>query len=211
MPPVLIETVRVRDGTAPLWPLHEQRLKASAERLRIALPSIAVPSVDGDAVLRLNVRDGEATWERRETGATTPLSLVTSSVGHRPYRDKTDQRSWFDRALAEARERGAGEPLLLANGWVAEAARFALLWERGGHIGTTALRLGVLPSVGVARARQVLGEAAIVEEEIGVGALRNLAFCLVNAARGVVPVADLDGEVVALPSFAVRLDKGFWS
>lgn len=206
----LIETVRIVDGRAPLWPLHLARLRRSALRLRVPVPDVNVPIGDGDAVMRLTLGEAGVMWEARAPGETRPLSLVTSPVGHRPYPDKTTERGPFDRALAEARERGADEPLLLVRGRVAEAARFAVVWERDGRLGTPPLALGVLPSVGLERLRQLL-PGTIEEMEIGRAELRTLPFCLVNAARGVIGVARWDGEIVATPTFAEGASSTFWS
>src|SRR5690625_130218 len=48
----VFETVRVHDGSMPLWPLHEQRLLAGADRLKISVHISQVRSVRGRLVAK---------------------------------------------------------------------------------------------------------------------------------------------------------------
>jgi branched-subunit amino acid aminotransferase/4-amino-4-deoxychorismate lyase len=205
----LIETIRVRDGAAPLWPLHLRRLTESCRTLGIPVPQELVPPEGGpDRVHRLEVSDLGCTVTERPLGSIEPVRLVTTAVTHHPYPHKTTARAQFEQAAAEARSAGADEGLLLTSGGeVAETSIWGVFWWEGGRLCAPALKLGILP--GVARAR--IAELVPVEERrVPRRGLEERALLLANAARGVVEVATLDGVPVPRSPGTSVLRKRFW-
>src|SRR5919108_1562357 len=103
-PAHLIETIRIRDGAAPLWYLHLRRLVASCRALGVPLPrELITPAGGDDRVYRLEVGMRGVEVSERPVGSTAPVRLIVSRVMHRPYPHKTTDRAQFDEALAEAR------------------------------------------------------------------------------------------------------------
>ena len=208
--PILLETIRIRDGAAPLWGLHLARLYRSCKELGVPPPpALDVPAGGRDRVRRLAVsRRGVEVTERR-VGTTRPADLVTAGTVHRLYAHKTADRSAFDRALAEAAKTGADDAVLLTEaGWVAECAVWTLFWwEEDGTLATPALELGVLP--GVARAR-IAATVPLVERRVRREALLGRSLFLANAARGIVAVRRLDGEAVPASAATDVLRGRFW-
>jgi len=207
----LIETVRVFRGVAPLWYLHLRRLAASCKALGVPLPGeLPTPSGDPDRVHRLQVGRRGAEISERPVGSTQPVSLVTvRGTTHHPYPHKTTDRAQFDRALGEARSAGADDGILLAEGgWVAEAAIWSVFWWEEGRVAAPPLRLGVLPGVARARIEELTG--GLVERRVQMEAIRGQSLFVANAARGVVPVARLDGAAVPPAAETARLASEFW-
>ena len=125
----LFETVRVRDGVAPLWPLHLERLRRSAQALDIPLPDITRPEGGEDRVLRFECHDGGLYVTEREVGGTAPLALVTAPMPHQGYPHKVAARAWLDSARLLARARSADDMLFFdADGWLVEASIWAIGW-----------------------------------------------------------------------------------
>ena len=90
---------------------------------------------------------------------------------------------------------------------MAEATVWTVFWWEGETLRTPALALQVLP--GVARAR--IGELVpLVEAWSGRGELTGKSLFLANAARGIVPVATLDGEPVPSHKRTAKLARKFW-
>lgn len=207
---MLIETVVVRSGRAPLWELHMARMQLAAAQLGLPAPDATEPVGGSDRILRLMLGRAGTSTKFRDLGSQGPVRLATVDVLHRPYPHKTVQRAVFDQALAEAQAVGADEPLLLADGeFVAESARFAVVWEDDqGRLAAPPLALGILPSVGRARLHQLSG--GIVEQAVERGGLDGRAVALVNAVRGVVPIASLDGTKVPQSALLERLAERFW-
>ena len=206
----LIETVRIRTGSAPLWYLHLRRLAVSCKALGVPLPAeLLTPSGGPDRVHRLQVGRGGAVISDRPVGGTDPVSLVTVGVEHRPYPHKTTERLQFDRALEEARAAGADDGLLLTEGgWVAEATIWSVCWWEEGRVVAPPLRLGVLPGVARARIGELTG--GMVERRVKVDEIRGRSLFVANAARGIVPVARLDGESVPPSRETAGLASSFW-
>jgi branched-subunit amino acid aminotransferase/4-amino-4-deoxychorismate lyase len=210
-PPVaLIETIRIRQGQAPLWYLHLRRLAVSCKSLGIPLPGeLVVPSGGSDRVYRLEVGMRGVQVSERLPGPATPVKLVTSKVAHHSYPYKTTDRAQFDRALDAARVAGAEDALLLTpGGFVAETAIWSVLWWEDQQLCAPAYDLGILPGVGRARLTELVG---LVEERHS--APRDLvgrSIFLVNAVRGVVSVASLDGTPVPPSSRTDALARQFW-
>src|SRR3989441_13354127 len=82
----LIETIRVRDGRIPLLQRHLARLARSLAELRLPKPSQDVALLvrpfagTGDAVLRVEVRDGRASVTVRELPPLDPPAVITASA-----------------------------------------------------------------------------------------------------------------------------------
>src|SRR3954463_13570367 len=85
-PPALIETVRIRNGAAPLWYLHLRRLAVSCKALGIPLPGELPPPEGGaDRVYRLEVGMRGVQVSERLVGASAPARLLVSKVAHHSY------------------------------------------------------------------------------------------------------------------------------
>lgn len=207
----LIETVRVIGGRAPLWPLHLARLRNSATRLEIRVPDLSPPKGGEDRVVRFAVSDGEVTTSERSVGSTEPLRLITSPAVHRGYPHKTADRGWLAAARNGVQPVGGDDALLLDSaGRVVEASMWAIGWWDGEQLCFPPLALGGLPSV----ARYRLDEASrggIHEMSLFREALAWRALFACNAARGVVPVATLDGDDVPGNKRTRALAERFWN
>ena len=205
----LIETVRVRDGAAPLWYLHLRRLVESCIALGIPFPgTLETPEGGIDRVHRLEVGPRNVAVSTRLVGSSAPVTLVTARTPHRPYRHKTTRRDTFAAAAGEATAAGADDALLLdPAGRVAEATIWSVLWWDGDRLCAPPLTSGVLP--GVARAR--LAEVATLHEVAAPrSALAGRSLIVANAVRGPVPVATLDGDPVPEHPGTARLQAAFW-
>lgn len=213
-PPGLIETLRVRGGRIPFLQRHAARLGRALSVLGLTAPAedlatLVAPHAQGpDAVVRVEVREGRATVTARAVAKTVPPRLITATVPHAPYPYKTTARGVFERAAAEAWAAGGDEALLLtAEKLVAEATVWTVFWWEGETLRTPALALKVLP--GVARAR--IGELVpLVEASSGRDELAGKSLFLANAARGIVPVATLDGAPVPSHKRTAKLARRFW-
>jgi hypothetical protein len=96
----LIETIRIRNGEAPLWYLHLRRLATSCKALGIPLPGdLPTPQGGPDRVYRLEVGMRGVQLSERLVGSTEPVKLIVSRVAHHPYPHKMTDRAQFDRAL----------------------------------------------------------------------------------------------------------------
>jgi 4-amino-4-deoxychorismate lyase len=206
----LIETVRLRNGAAPLWYLHVRRLATSCRALGVPIPvDLPTPEGGSDRVHRLLVSRRGVVAGERPVGSTAPVRLVTSKVVHRPYPHKLVDRERFDRALAEAKAGGADDGLLLTvGGQVAETAIWGVFWWEDGRVAAPALDIGILPGVGRARIVEVVGE--IIERKATLEELRGKALFVANSVRGVVPVASLDGATVPESDETEALAGRFW-
>lgn len=209
-PPTLIETIRIRNGEAPLWYLHLRRLAVSCKALGVPLPAeLPPPSGGADRVYRLEVGMRGVQVSERLVGPVTPVRLTVSRVAHHSYPYKTTERAQFDRALDGARAAGADDALLLTpGGFVAETAIWSVLWWEDGQLCGPALDLGILPGVGRARLGELAGQ--VQERHTTVKDLLEFPLLLVNAVRGVVPVATLDGKPVPQSRETDALTGLFW-
>jgi branched-subunit amino acid aminotransferase/4-amino-4-deoxychorismate lyase len=208
--PGLIETVRIRSGMAPLWYLHLRRLATSCKALGIPLPAeLITPGGGADRIHRLEVGPRGVKLSERPVGSIAPIRLTLASVPYRPYPHKTTERAQFDLALEEARAARADDALMLnAGGYVAECAVWGLFWWEGGRLCAPALELGVLPGVARARLEELTG--GLVGRRVRMGDLEGRSLFVANAARGVVPVASLEGREVAQDPGTTRLSGTFW-
>jgi branched-subunit amino acid aminotransferase/4-amino-4-deoxychorismate lyase len=200
---VLIETVRVKGGKAPLWPYHLVRLARSAKALGVTVPTMVSPSGGQDRVMRYAVKSGGFTILEREVGSVAAVTLGVAPAGFRPYPHKVEERAQFDLALEGARETGVDDVLLLAEGAVAECAIWSCFWWEGSRLAAPPLGLGILP--GVARARLAELSGGLLESKVTVEQFRSRGGFVANAARGVV-------GVVGVPEAAgtVFLRTRFW-
>ncbi len=209
--PSLIETVRIRDGAAPLWYLHLRRLASSCKALGVPLPGeLPTPSGGTDRVHRLEVGPRGLAVSERAVGGSGPVSLVRARVVHRPYPHKTTKRDQFERALEEARKAGADDALLLTEGGhIAECAIWGIFWWDGDRLCAPALELGVLPGVARARLAELAGELS--ERKATPGEIEGRSLFVANSVRGVVPVSSFQGRPVPQDSGTSRLSGSFWS
>ena len=210
----LIETMRVRDGRIALLQGHLARLGRSLGQLGLPKPSQDVVALvqpfaaTGEAVLRLEVRDGRASVTVREPPTLAPPTLITASEPHQSYPHKTTERDCFTDAGREAEVAEADDALLLTpEGWVAEGTVWTVFWWDGDALRTPALDLGILPGVGRTRVLE------LVKPDQGryrKQALAGKSLFLTNAVRGVVPIASLDGVSVPADSRTAELARRFW-
>ncbi|HWN18255.1 MAG TPA: aminotransferase class IV [Gemmatimonadales bacterium] len=209
-PPSLIETIRIRNAEAPLWYLHLRRLAVSCKALGIPLPGVLeVPKGGADRVYRLEVGMRGMQVSERLVGPAIPVKLVVSKVAHHSYPYKTTDRAQFDRAGDAARAAGADDALLLTpGGFVAETSIWSVLWWEDNQLCGPALELGILPGVGRARLTELVGK--VEERRSTLMELEDRPFILVNAVRGVVPVASLDGVPVPGSRETDALARRFW-
>jgi branched-subunit amino acid aminotransferase/4-amino-4-deoxychorismate lyase len=207
--PSLIETVRVRDGRAPLWHLHLRRLVASCRTLGVPFPlEFEVPSGGTDRVQRIVVGMKGKQVTEREVGSVEPVRLITARQAHQPYPHKTADRSQFAEALAEAESAAADDALMLTpEGMVAECTIWTVFWWEGPTLVAPSLRLGILPSVSRSRIAEI---GPVTERVVPRDALNGIPIILANAARGIVPVARLDGKPVPSHPGTALLQRRFW-
>jgi 4-amino-4-deoxychorismate lyase len=206
----LIETVRLRNGAAPLWHLHVRRLATSCRALGVPIPTeLITPEGGADRVHRLLVSRRGVVAGERPVGSTAPVRLITSKVVHRPYPHKLVERERFDRALADAKAMGGDDGLLLTvGGQVAETAIWGIFWWEDGRVAAPPLEIGVLPGVGRARIGEIVGE--IQERKVTLDEIRGRPLFVANSVRGVVPVATLDGAAVPEAPETEALASRFW-
>jgi 4-amino-4-deoxychorismate lyase len=206
----LIETVRLRNGAAPLWYLHVRRLATSCRALGVPIPAdLPTPEGGADRVHRLLVSRRGVVAGERPVGSTAAVRLITSKVVHRPYPHKLVDRERFDRALADAKATGADDGLLLTvGGQVAETAIWGLFWWEEGRVAAPALDIGILPGVARARIGEVVG--GIDERKVTLEEIRGRSLFVANSVRGVVPVATLDGTAVPDSPETEGLASRFW-
>ena len=211
----LIETMRVRDGSIPLLERHLARLGRSLGELGLPKPSQDVVALvqpfagTGEAVLRLEVRDGRASVTVRELPPLAPPTLITASEPHQSYPHKTTERDCFADAGREAEVAEADDALLLTpEGWVAEGTVWTVFWWDRDALRTPALDLGILPGVGRTRVLELVQRAD--QGRYRRQALAGNSLFLTNAVRGIVPIASLDGVPVPADSRTAELARRFW-
>jgi branched-subunit amino acid aminotransferase/4-amino-4-deoxychorismate lyase len=206
----LIETVRLRNGAAPLWHLHVRRLAASCRALGVPIPTeLITPEGGADRVHRLLVSRRGLVAGERPVGSLAPVRLITSKVVHRPYPHKLVDRERFDRALADAKAAGADDGLLLTvGGQVAETAIWGVFWWEDEQVAAPALEIGVLPGVARARIEELVG--TVQQRTATLDDVRGKSLFVANAVRGVIPVASLDGATVPESADTTALATRFW-
>jgi branched-subunit amino acid aminotransferase/4-amino-4-deoxychorismate lyase len=208
--PSLIETIRIRNGTAPLWYLHLRRLAVSCKALGVPLPPELPPPEGGpDRVYRMQVGMRGLQASERLVDPPEPVKLIISRVAHHAYPYKTTDRAQFDRAQDRARGAEADDALLLTpGGFVAETAICSILWWEDGKLCGPGFDLGVLPGVGRARLTELVGQ---VEERHSTWTdIQERSPFLVNSVRGVVRISSVQGEPVRSARETDELAKRFW-
>ena len=211
----LIETMRVREGRIPLWSRHLARLERSLRELDLSTPSqdlvaLVTPLAGtGDAVLRLEVRDGRASVTVRASPALEPPAVIAASEPHQPYRHKTTERDCFVDAAAEAERAEADDALLFTHdGFVAEGTVWNVFWWDGDMLRTPALEYGILPGIGRARVLELVprvDQGGYTKPQVA-----GKSLFLTNAVRGVVPIASLDGSPTPPDPRTAELAGRFW-
>jgi len=211
----LVETMRVHDGRIPFLERHLARLGRSLGELDLPKPSQDIVALVqpfagiGEAVLRLEVRDGRASVTVRELPLLGPPTLITASEPHQAYPHKTTERDCFTDAGREAEVAEADDALLLTpEGWVAEGTVWTLFWWDRDALRTPALDLGILPGVGRTRVLELVKRAD--QGRYRKQALAGNSLFLTNAVRGIVPIASLDGVTVPADSRTAELARRFW-
>jgi branched-subunit amino acid aminotransferase/4-amino-4-deoxychorismate lyase len=209
-PTALIETIRIRQGVAPLWYLHLRRLAVSCKTLGIPLPGELPPPEGGpDRIHRIQVGMRGVQISERLVESTEPMKLIISRVAHHAYPHKTTDRAQFERALDTARGAEADDALLLTpGGYVAETAICSVLWWEDGTLCGPALDLGILPGVGRARVAELVGE--VQERHSTWNEVRERSPFLVNSVRGVVKIGSVQGEPVRPSRDTEALARRFW-
>lgn len=148
----LLETVRVRNGVAPLWPLHLERLHRSAAALGIAVGELERPAGGDDRIVRFEVSNGVVRSTEREVGSTAPLALVTAHAVHQGYPHKVAARAWLEAARMPIGSQSTDDVLFFdAEGYLVEASIWAIGWWDRETLVFPPLALGGLPSVARAR------------------------------------------------------------
>src|SRR6266851_2133275 len=193
--------MRVHDGRIPFLERHLARLGRSLGELGLPKPSQDVVALvqpfagTGEAVLRLEVRDGRASVTVRELPQLGPPTLITASEPHQSYPHKTTERDCFTDAGREAEVAEADDALLLTpDGWVAEGTVWNVFWWEGDRLRTPAEDVGILPGIGRARVLELIG--AVEQGRYPRQAIGGSSLFLTNAVRGVIPLASLDGVPV---------------
>ena len=208
--PELIETVRIRGAVAPLWGHHVARLFTACRAVGVEPPgSLPAPEGGPDRIHRLLVSGRGVEVTERAVGSVDPVRLATSAVHHEPYPHKTTDRKQFDRARAAADVAGADDGILLtAGGWVAETAVWGVYWWDEGRLAGPPMDVGILDSVARRRLAELTG--AIAERRAIPSQVCDAGVFVANAARGVVPVASVDGRAVVLSRETIALGGAFW-
>ncbi|MFL5511525.1 MAG: aminotransferase class IV [Gemmatimonadales bacterium] len=208
--PALIETMRIRNGVAPLWYLHIRRLATSCKALGIPLPGELPPPEGGlDRTVRWEVGMRGVQESERLVESVERVKLIISRITHHPYPHKTTERAQFDRARDKARGAEADDALLLTpGGYLAETAIWSVFWWEGGQLCAPALELGVLPGVGRARIMELVGP--IEERRATWSEVKGLPLFLANAVRGVAQVSAVQDDPVPSAKQTDDLAARFW-
>lgn len=210
----LIETIRVREGRAPLLTGHQARLQASCTALHIPSPTslerLLAPWLSlGDGVVRLEADSTGIRVTTRAVPPILPLSLVLAATPHHPYPHKITARAVFEAALSEARLAGVDDAVLVTSaGLVAEGTTWNIFWWDGDRLATPPLSLGILP--GVARSR-VMELTPVVERSCRPSELAGHSVFATNAVRGLIPIARLGTSEVPVDSRSEDLGRRFWA
>lgn len=210
----VFETIRVREGRAPLIDRHAARLEAACRALGLPLPGrpladhVAPWVGPSDAVVRVAVAGPDVSVTSRSVPSAAPLAVVLATVPHPVYPHKTTSRSAFEAAQAEAKAAGADDALLLTSrGRVAEGAVWSMFWWEGDRLATPSLTLGILP--GIARAR-IMALVPTIERERRPDELAGCSMFAANAVRGIIPIRSLDGVLVPEDPRTTWLAARFW-
>lgn len=207
--------MRVRQGGIPFLDRHLARLDGSIRELGLPRPDRDLVALvrpfagTDDAVLRIEVSAGRASVTVRELPPLEPPGVITASEPHQSYPHKTTLRDCFNDAAKEAEVAEADDALLLAQGGhVAEGTAWSVFWWDGRGLRTPGLELGILPGIGRARVLELV--PGTEQGRYPRAALAGRSVFLVNAVRGVVPIASLDGVAVPADERTPDLARRFW-
>jgi len=208
--PTLIETIRIRNGVAPLWYLHLRRLSESCRALGVPFPlRMDVPSGGPDRIVRLEVGPNGMSVTERPLELSASVRLATVTTAHPGYAHKTTSRGAFQEARDRAAMAGADDALLLTStGTVAECGIWSLFWWAGDRVAGPPMGLGVLRGIARMRIEEIRGR--VVEQALTRAELEGRALFVANAVRGVVPVVALDGVEVPESGHLATLAAQFW-
>jgi len=215
----LFETLRIRNGAAPLLERHLARLAASCRDLGRPLPEpglearVLAHAALGEAVIRVTLDSRGERIEARPVPEGGPMRIVFSGTRHVPYPHKTTEREAFDRARSRVVPYRAEEAILLTgDGFIAEGCVTSVFFWIGADLCTSALDLGILPSIGRARVLQIargLG-IGVREGRFTKAEVEGLPLFLVNSVRGVVETA-VHGRVgTSGDDRTTRIAARFW-
>src|SRR5439155_20156592 len=119
----------------PFLSRHLARLERSLNELDLAKPAhdlaaLVTPfAATGDAVLRMEVRDGHANVTVRALPRLAAPALIAASEPHQPYPHKSNERDCFVEAPAEAERYVADDALLLPqHGRLAAGTVWNVVW-----------------------------------------------------------------------------------
>ena len=206
----LIETVRIIDGVAPLWPLHRWRLMNSALILGLPMPEIEEPKGGADRIIRMEIAPDGLHVAERDVTAPDPIHLAISPVPHRGYAHKIGSRAWLEAARATGRLTGADDALLFdTSGRLIEATLWAIGWWDGETLCFPPLSLGGLKSVARARLTEMV-RSGLRDEVLQQDSMGKRSFVACNAARGILSVGMLDGLPSAENPRTIALARRFW-
>lgn len=196
----LIETMRFTpDEGIPLLELHLERIKASAGELGFAFDRHAVRNAiqalcfDAEAPSRLRLcvaRSGAYTLDLASLPEALPQPALCALLrlpvdpGDWRLRHKTSDRGFYEDGLKIAHRAGAHEVLfLLDDDTVTEGSFTTVFVQRGEHLVTPPLALGLLP--GVLR-RSMIEAGRAIEGAVTLADLEQ-GFFIGNALRGLMP------------------------
>jgi len=207
----LIETVRIIDGRAPLWPLHMDRLTRSCAALEVTRPNLVEPRGGPDRVIRFEITSGAVQVLDRPVAGVEPIHLICSPAPHRGYRHKTANRAWLQAARSSAVVLGADDAMLFTeSGVLVEGSRWAVGWWEGQSLCFPPLALGGLPSVARGRLAEIT-RGGIQSAELSASAIHTRTLLACNAARGVVPVGLVDGTPSMQNRQTLAVQSRFWN
>lgn len=215
----LFETLRVREGRAPLLERHLARLAASCGALGRAAAApgldrrILAHAASGDVVVRVTLDDRGERIELRPVPEPGPMRIVFSGTRHEPYPYKTTDREVFDLARWRVVPYRADEAILgTADGVIAEGCVTSVFFWLRAELCTPSLDLGILPSVGRARVIQVARDLGISVREgrFSRAEIEGLPLFLVNSVRGVVETAVHGRRGTSGDDRTTRIAAAFW-
>lgn len=225
----LFETLRTRNGHPSLLHRHLERIRRSAETLRIPLDSARLPDADavadllresrmeGDARLRITATGGvsasvgSTVWMRCDPFSPDP-PIDGAVLVHAPWPIVFDDPlarhkslNYWSRRLAfeAARRQGADEALFSTpDGRVWEGSRTNLFLIRDGTLWTPGLDGPIVPGImrGLVLEQAPALGLAIREGDLSADDLDGAEeVFLTNAVRGIVPVCRASGRVFESP------------
>jgi 4-amino-4-deoxychorismate lyase len=211
----VFETIRVRNRRVPWLQRHAARLTAACGALGVPSPGESLERVlapwlgSDDAVVRVTVQPDGVGVDARAVPPARPLAVILAHTPHVAYPYKCTDRRAFDAARAEILDRAADEAVLLTpDGFVAEGTISTVFWWTEDGLETAPLSLGVLPGLGRARVQELV---PVRERAVPWAALAGRSLFATNAARGVMPIASLDGVPVPADDRTERLAQRFWT